>query len=311
MPALISGMSRRDALAKAEGVKSVTAYSNVPVTVGDKSDGATALSVGAVDDVLNLRMVSGTIDGLGDSTVLVDKDKAAEEGWSTGSTFTATIGSLKDVRLTVAGIYQPSKILETPFIVDRTLYTKAVPAVMRFDGAVIVKATPGADLGEVRAALDEVAKPYLALTVQSADEFTKAQVSQINTFLMFLYALLGLSIVIAILGIINTLALSVFERTREIGLLRAVGLRRRQLASMITFESISTAAFGALLGLVLGLGVGVALQHGMRNDIDILAIPWGTVLIAFVASAVTGVVAALWPAIRAVRLNVLQAIATD
>ncbi|MFN8076470.1 MAG: ABC transporter permease [Kineosporiaceae bacterium] len=300
-----------DALAKADGVRSATAYTSVPLAVDGETAPATALSGAAVSDVLNLRMDSGAVSDLGVATVLVDSERSAEEGWRTGDTITATVGALKDQRLKVAGIYEPSAILATDFIVDRSLFEKAVPAALRFDQAVIVAADEGADLSQVRAALDAVAKPYVALTVQSAQEFTDGQVKQIDTLLNFLYALLLLSVVIAVLGIINTLALSVFERTREIGLLRAVGLSRRQLASMITVESVTTAAFGAALGLALGLGAGIALQHGLRGDIDTLSIPWGRILVVLAASAVTGVVAALWPAIRAVRLNVLRAIATD
>jgi putative ABC transport system permease protein len=299
------------ALGKAEGVQSATAYSTLQLSVGDEASGATALSASSLDDVLDLRIVSGSVGDLTAGTVLVDQDSADENGWSTGSAITASVGSLKDVRLTVAGIYRPSAILGTPFIVDRTLYEKAVPVALRFDQAVIVKAEPGADPGAVREALNAVAAPYVTLTVESAREFTDGQVRQINTFLNFLYALLALSIIIAVLGIINTLALSVFERTREIGLLRAVGLQRRQLASMITREAVITSLFGATLGLALGLAAGMALRYGLRADIDTLSIPWGTIVGVAVASAVTGVVAALWPAIRAVRLNVLEAIATD
>jgi putative ABC transport system permease protein len=124
--------------------------------------------------------------------------------------------------------------------------------------------------------------------------------------------LLLFSVIVAVLGIINTLALSVFERTREIGLLRAIGLRRRQLSAMITIEAIATAVFGAVLGTVLGLALGIALQHGLVSQgLSTLAIPWGLVLAMLLASAVVGVLAAALPSLRAVRLNILQAIASS
>ena len=114
------------------------------------------------------------------------------------------------------------------------------------------------------------------------------------------------------LGIINTLALSVFERTREIGLLRAIGLRRRQLSSMVTIEAVTTAVFGALLGTALGLGLGVALQRGLVSQgLTVLAIPWTLILAMLLASGVVGVLAAGLPALRAARLNILQSIATS
>ena len=127
-----------------------------------------------------------------------------------------------------------------------------------------------------------------------------------------LYALLGLSLVIATLGVINTLALSVVERTREIGLLRAIGLTRGQLRRVITIESVATTVFGAMLGVVLGLGFGIALQRALEDDgLSVLAVPWQTVVVVLVGSAVVGVVAALLPAWRATRIDVLRAITTE
>ena len=134
---------------------------------------------------------------------------------------------------------------------------------------------PGADLTQVRSQLVALVKPYLVVSVQDGSEFADAQGAQIDTVLNLLYVLLLFSVVIAILGIINTLALSVLERTREIGLLRAIGLRRRQLSGMITIEAIATAVFGAVLGTVLGLGLGISLQRGLQTQgLTTLGIPW-------------------------------------
>ena len=155
--------------------------------------------------------------------------------------------------------------------------------------------------------LTSLVRPYLIVSVQDGAEFADAQGASIDTLLNLLYVLLLFSVVIAVLGIINTLALSVFERTREIGLLRAIGLRRRQLSGMITIEAIATAVFGAVLGTLLGLGLGVALQRGLQpRD----STPWaslGLILVMLVASIVVGVLAAALPSIRAVRLNILEA----
>ena len=133
-----------------------------------------------------------------------------------------------------------------------------------------------------------------------------------NQILYIIYGLLGLSVLIAILGIINTMALSVFERTREIGLLRAVGMTRRQLRRMITVESISTAVFGAVLGTILGLVLGITVQYGVRSQgLEVLSIPWLSLVIVLFAAGVAGMVAAILPAWRAVRLDVLRAITAD
>ena len=163
---------------------------------------------------------------------------------------------------------------------------------------------------QVRDQLVGLVKPYLVVSVQDASEFADAQGAQIDTVLNLLYVLLLFSVVIAVLGIINTLALSVLERTREIGLLRAIGLRRRQLSGMITIEAIATAAFGAVLGTALGLGLGISLQRGLQSQgLNTLGIPWVLIVVMLLASVVVGILAAALPSIRAVRLNILDAMA--
>jgi putative ABC transport system permease protein len=162
---------------------------------------------------------------------------------------------------------------------------------------VYVKARDGADLASLRAELVGIVKPYLVVSVQDRGEFTDATGASVDTLLNLLYVLLLFSVIVAILGIVNTLALSVFERTREIGLLRAIGLRRRQLAEMITIEAVATAVFGAVLGTMLGLGLGIALQHGLKpQGLVVLAVSWPTIIVMLVVSAVVGILAAVLPA---------------
>jgi putative ABC transport system permease protein len=193
--------------------------------------------------------------------------------------------------------------------VDRSLYDAALPANQKADARLFVRAVPGTDLPALRAQLTDLVRPYLIVSVQDGTEFANAQGASIDTLINLLYVLLLFSVIVAVLGIINTMALSVFERTREIGLLRAIGLRRRQLGAMITIEAVTTAVFGAVLGTALGLGLGVALQHGLVSQgLTRLAIPWTLILTMLIASGVVGVFAAGLPALRAVRLNILQAI---
>ena len=208
----------------------------------------------------------------------------------------------------MGGVYEDSQAF-AHMIVDRSLYLDAVPVALQSDVRVFVRAIPAADLVELRAALTELASPYLVVSVQDRSEFAAEQGAALDTVLNLLYVLLLFSVVIAVLGIVNTLALSVLERTREIGLLRAVGLLRGQLGGMITIEAIATAVFGAILGTLLGLGLGIALQQGLQaQGLNTLGIPWTLVLVMLVASIVVGVLAAVAPSIRAARLNVLQAI---
>jgi putative ABC transport system permease protein len=212
----------------------------------------------------------------------------------------------------VGGIYRDSQAFGSHVIVDRTLYQAALPANQRADARLFLRAVPGADLPALRAELTHLVRPYLIVSVQDGPEFADAQGASIDTLINLLYVLLLFSVIVAVLGIINTLALSVFERTREIGLLRAVGLRRRQLSSMITIESVATAGFGAVLGTALGIGLGVALQRGLDSQgLTTLAIPWTLILVMLLASGVVGVLAAALPALRAMRLNILQAIASS
>jgi putative ABC transport system permease protein len=126
-----------------------------------------------------------------------------------------------------------------------------------------------------------------------------------------IYGLLALSVVIAVIGIVNTLSLSVIERTREIGLLRAVGLSRRLLRRTITLESVTIAVMGAVLGLALGIVIGVLLQRALRDDLTVLAIPWGNLVVFLGIAVLFGVLAAVAPAIRASRMKVLEAIAQE
>jgi putative ABC transport system permease protein len=126
-----------------------------------------------------------------------------------------------------------------------------------------------------------------------------------------IYGLLALAVIIAVIGIVNTLGLSVIERTREVGLLRAVGLSRRRLRLMITLESIAIAVLGAVLGLVVGLLIGVALRQSLSEDLTVLSLPLGSLVVFLVIAVVFGVLAAIVPAIRASRMKVLDAIATE
>ena len=211
--------------------------------------------------------------------------------------------------LTVGGIFENSQAFGSHVIVDRSLYAAAVPVSQQMDVRVFVRAKPAADLTKLRAELVGLVQPYLVVSVQDASEFADAQGASIDTLLNLLYVLLLFSVIVAVLGIVNTLALSVFERTREIGLLRAIGLRRRQLSGMITIEAVTTAVFGAALGTLTGLGLGIALQRGLESQgLTSLAIPWALILTLLLASALVGVLAAALPSVRAVRLNILQAI---
>ncbi|MEW1775274.1 FtsX-like permease family protein [Streptomyces sp. NPDC086777] len=180
------------------------------------------------------------------------------------------------------------------------------------DSALYVNRAPGTSADRLRSRLERTLAPYPQVQVRDQADYKKLVHDQIAVLLYLVYALLGLAIVIAVLGVVNTLALSVVERTREIGLLRAIGLARRQLRRMIRLESVVIAVFGAVLGLALGLVWGVCTQQVLAlQGMKALAVPWGTIVAVVIGSAVVGVVAALLPALRASRMNVLAAIAHE
>ena len=150
------------------------------------------------------------------------------------------------------------------------------------------------------------------MSVRSQADYNQQLASQVNTVQVILNVLLALAIVIAVLGIVNTLALSVLERTRELGLLRAVGLLRTQVAQMVTVESVVISVFGAVLGLVVGSALGAAVVRALRDlGIPVVRFSWGTIGVCLALAVVVGLVAAIVPAIRAARTDVLNAIAYE
>ena len=154
--------------------------------------------------------------------------------------------------------------------------------------------------------------PYANVSSKTRAQFESDQKHAINQVLGLVYVLLALAIVVALIGIVNTLMLSVFERTHEIGLLRAVGMKRRQVRAMIRSESVIIALFGAVVGIVIGTGLGIALAVSLRNNgVTSISVPVASLIVFLVLSALLGLAAATWPARRAARLDVLAAIAVE
>jgi putative ABC transport system permease protein len=195
-------------------------------------------------------------------------------------------------------------------VIPNTIMKKFVPNVQY--QSVSIDAAGGQDATKVGAALKTALEPFPQVKARDQSDYKELIGKQIDTFLYLIYGLLGLAIIISILGVINTLALSVVERTREIGLMRAIGASRRQIRRMIRLESMVIAVFGALVGLALGMAWGIGAQRLLaKQGLDVLEIPWGTVIGIVIAAAVVGLLAAVMPAFRAARMNVLRAIATD
>jgi putative ABC transport system permease protein len=259
--------------------------------------------------------------------VVVHRRTARERGWeigdtlrlggrpATGSAEAATDGGAgAQVEVEVGAIID-SQLVGTGVLVRDDVFDAVVPAAQATVRIVYVSAADDAgpaDLAALRSGLTEAVAPYLVLTVLDREQTASAYAEQVDQVLVILYALLALSIVIALLGIVNTLALSVIERTREIGLLRAVGLGRLQLAGIIAIEAVLTAVYGTVLGVATGIGIGAALPGVLADEgLSTLAVPWGQVLAILGAAVVIGLVASVWPAVRATRLPVLEAVTVD
>jgi putative ABC transport system permease protein len=205
-------------------------------------------------------------------------------------------------------VYEPNDFL-TSLAVSEQLFTDNTSVVLLQAAGVTV--AEGVSPEDARQAVDAAVADLPTITVEDQAEFVADQRSQIDQLLNIVLVLLVLSILIAVLGIVNTLALSVVERTRELGLLRAVGLQRRQLRRMIRIESVVIALYGAVLGVVVGTGFGWALVRALEDQgITEFVLPYGQLLAVLVVAALAGVLAAALPARRAARLDVLQAVAS-
>ena len=170
----------------------------------------------------------------------------------------------------------------------------------------------GVDASDARTAIDGALEDFPGVQVQDQAELAESLRSQVDQLLNVIVGLLGLALVIALIGIVNTLALSVFERTREIGLLRAVGMTRRQVRSMVRWESVIVAVFGAGLGVAVGSVFGWALVRASADQgLQVLEFPAGRLVVYMVVAGLAGVLAAVFPARRAARLDVLEAVTTE
>lgn len=256
--------------------------------------------------VLDFQMVQGSVASLARGAVLIDSAVAKSDHYRVGQIlpmgFVAT--GVRDVP--IGGFYKSNQFLGD-YVISAQLLAANVNDVQ--DEAIAVRTATSS--AATSAALEKALHGYPDVKVETAAQFKADQKKQLNSILAIVYALLGLSIVIALIGVVNTLALSVMERTREIGLLRAVGTQRRQLKRMIRWESVLVSVIGALLGLGLGVGLGAAVVSALGTSfVTTLAIPVSTIVVVLVLAALFGVAAAMWPARRAAKLDILQAIYT-
>lgn len=259
--------------------------------------------------VVDIPMEAGSMTGLNDHTILVDKTTASSKGYHVGDTIRLKLqGGTQQLR--VAGIFMSSAALPANYLITLDALSKG--ALKPQDSLLFISPKPGVTADQLHAQVDPITKNLPTISLQDKSGFADSQSKQIDNLLFLIYALLAFSIIIAALGIVNTLALSVIERTREVGLLRAIGLSRRQLRRMVRLESIAIALLGAVLGVVIGIAFGVSMVKALSDQgLEVLSIPWGQLVLFVVIAGVLGVLAAWLPARRAAKLNVLTAITTE
>lgn len=325
-----------DTVAQVPGVESISTWGVVPLTVGGLSGfmgpggsggdsspqsagGASSYFAGDFARSAGLEVAEGSIDA-SQPGVIVDKDFAAEQGWKLGQDVELNFpGTPLTYSAPVAGLYEPNQLAGKFVITDRTLqeFAEQAQQPQAFSQKAILSffinedssISSAGDRDALKERLIEAVKPYIVAQVVTPQEFAGQQAVMIDQMLSVLYAMLALSIVVAVLGIINTLALNVIERRQEIGMLRAVGTHRGQIRRMITLEAVQIAVYGAVVGVAIGLVLGWSFVKVLADEgLGAVSYPWETIIAMLIGSAVVGVIAALWPAVKAARTSPLEAI---
>ncbi len=265
-----------------------------------------ALSTLNLSQTVLLRMTAGSSSALAAGDLLIDTTTANNDHLAVGDRVPVRFALTGPAVLRIGGIYQPNALV-TSYLVGEGFFLRHYQDPL--PEAVLLRTGGSATTNQ---GVKQALAPFPNVQVQTRAQFEQTQSNQVNQLLGLVYALLGLAVIIALIGIVNTLMLSVFERTHEIGLLRAVGMRRRQIRAMIRSESVILSVFGAVIGIVIGTGLGVALVSSLRSQgITDTVVPFSNLVVFLILSALLGLIAASWPARRAAKLDVLAAIATE
>ena len=299
-----------EAVAKVPGVTRVTNVNRGQLEISRSLATLSSLAPSDLSSTVILKMSSGAAaKSLAEGQLLIDTNTANTNHLSVGSVVPVTFAETGPTTMRIGGIFKPNALLGSYLTGSAFFHTHFAATTLPV--ALLLATSTGAT-PPTSAAVKAALRGYPNLTVQTRAEFQKTQQTSIDQLLGLIYALLALAILIALIGIVNTLMLSVFERTHEIGLLRAVGMRRRQIRAMIRSEALILSVFGALIGVVVGTGLGVALADSLKQQgITDIVIPFTNLVIFLLLAALLGLGAATWPARRAARLNVLEAIATE
>ncbi|GAA2283573.1 ABC transporter [Streptomyces ruber] len=297
-----------DKLAGVDGVTASSALRNSYSEIDDRFEYLTGVDGSAFGELADFPVENGALE-IGGTRVVVDADIAEEHGWKAGSTFTVTYDDDAKQELTVAGVYQGNEMFRGILLDLATLAPHQTDPV---DMQVMVKMSGGAS-DTAKDSLRKALGDSPAVKVQDKQDISDEIAQMVTLMLNILYGLLAMAVIVAVLGVVNTLAMSVFERSQEIGMLRAIGLDRRGIKRMVRLESLVISLFGAVLGIGLGVFFGWAAGElvGTQMATYELVLPWDRIAVFLLLAAAVGVLAALWPARRAARLNMLEAIKAE
>ena len=280
------------------------------MAVGDDFKDVISTELTTLSRHMDIDLLEGNIDSPipenSDGVLLIHADPAETNDLSIGDSVIVNFGGNREANLTIAGIYNNAALLGN-WVVDNLTFDKYLPQAQ--DSFLSVRYNSQADPLEARAEIVNFTQNYPQLSVEDQREFRESAEAQLDQILSVITVFLGLSLLIAVLGITNTLALSVYEQTRELGLLRAIGMTKRQVRRMVRWEAVIIALFGGILGVGIGILFGIAATAAIDTSIvSELSIPMKSVIQYLAISAVFGIIAAILPAYRASRLNVLDAI---
>jgi putative ABC transport system permease protein len=301
--------SLADEVEALDGVAAVSRFRSNQMRIGEDVVAVAAYNATTSDEIIDFNVSDGSTSGLLDGGVMIYRDVATERDLSVGDTVSVEFPDLQAEELTVAGIFEDNAVLNTPWVIDIGLYEQHVT--IDDDMFVGVALDEEADADQVKASVLALTAEIGSTTVEDNAEYLETAEGQVDQVITLINYMLSFALVVAFLGVINTIVLSVIERTREIGLLRAVGMSRRQVRATIRWESVIVCLFGALLGIALGVLFAWAAVTAIPDDIVAsIAVPYESVLFAILLAALAGIVAAVLPARRAAKLDVLEAIAT-
>ncbi|MFI1969761.1 ABC transporter permease, partial [Streptomyces cinnamoneus] len=301
-----------DVAKKLSGLDEVTAASPMRDSasrIDGERESLTGVNGKTIGKLTDLDFTSGSLAGLSGDKAVIDDATARSRGWKLGSTLAVTYEDGKQDKLTVSGVYKGNDLIRGVLVDTSTVDPHQSAA---SDQRVLVKTKGGASEG-TKNTLEKALGDNPAISVQSKQDVSDSIAKQINLMLNMLYGLLAMAVIVAVLGVVNTLAMSVFERQQEIGMLRAIGLDRKGIKRMVRLESLVISLFGGVLGIGLGVFFGWAAGEQIKTALATyeLVLPWGRMGLFLLLSAVVGVLAALWPARRAAKLNMLQAIKAE